>query len=201
MTLRKLLFPLLLFALVGSCVQPRAATTTVSPPPTRPPTPPPSTPPTYTRTPLPALAPPTGPTRHSSVPSGTETGPLASLIEAHRTILEAGATMNILPSVPPESVSIAYTSVLRPLDSETRGFLWQYGVSSGDDDFSSQFTQELLIHEGRRDFWAPFRESNVTPLLGHLVALQVVTAEVRLLGSLQTEEGLRVVFAITDIAP
>jgi len=123
---------------------------------------------------------------------------LASILEGNRSILESGATMVIIPTAPPVPLSIEYTADLRPLASETKGFLWQFGVSSGEEDFSAQFEQELLVREADQGYWMPLQTPDDPPFRD-LAPGHRATAYVRLLGSLQTEHGLRVIFIVTEI--
>jgi hypothetical protein len=109
--------------------------------------------------------------------------------------------MNIIPAPPSATVSIGYTAQMRSLAPETKGFLWQYGVSSGQDDFASEFNEELLVQEGEQSYWVPLQEPRVPGLLLNLIPGQQVLVTVSLLGSLQTEQGLRVIPVITDVQP
>lgn len=109
--------------------------------------------------------------------------------------------MNILPAAPTTIVRTEYTSVLRPLDPETKGFLWQYGVSTGQEGFRSEFQDELLIREDGQDYWVPVPAADVQPSLLSLAQGQQLALRVRLLGSLETEEGLRIIFVVTDLVP
>jgi hypothetical protein len=109
-----------------------------------------------------------------------------------------GATMNFVAPAPAVPVPVEYTSDLRSVASDTRGFLWQYGVSFGQEESSSHFSQELLVREGDHEFWIPVEESLIPSMTDHLAPGHSVTVYVRLLGSLETEADCRVIFVITD---
>ncbi len=191
---------------LAACTQAPEAIATVSPPPQssrtallR------SSLPEASGTPSPpsALAPPGGPvqTPHASpTRSGENSQPsLASIIETERAALMADADMNLLPAIQLVPVPLEYTSELRALAPETRGFLWQFGVSFDEEEFATQFRQELLLREGNLEFWMPIQESVVSYMAEELEAGQLVTVYVRLLGSLRTDVGHRVIFIITDV--
>ncbi len=107
--------------------------------------------------------------------------------------------MILLEAVQPEPIPIGYTPQTRPLAPETKGFLWQFGESFGQEGFSARFEYEFLIREGDEEYWMPVQEPHHDFLANKLTAGQTATIYVRLLGSLQTEEGDRMIFIITDI--
>lgn len=111
----------------------------------------------------------------------------------------ADADMNLLPAIQPAPVALEYTSELRALAPETMGFLWQFGVSFDEEEFATQFRQELLLREGDLEFWMPIEERVVSYMAEELEAGELVTVYVRLLGSLRTDVGHRVIFIITDV--
>jgi len=191
---------------LAACTQAPEAIATVSPPPRssgtallRSALPAPS----GTPSPPSALAPPGGPvqTLHASpTRSGENSQPsLASIIETERAALMADADMNLLPAIQPAPVALEYTSELRALAPETMGFLWQFGVSFDEQEFATQFRQELLLREGDLEFWMPIEERVVSYMAEELEAGELVAVYVRLLGSLRTDVGHRVIFIITDV--
>jgi len=191
---------------LAACTQAPEAIATVSPPPRSSGTalllsalPEPSS----TLSPPSALAPPGGPvqTLHASpTRSGENSQPsLASIIETERAALMADADMNLLPAIQPAPVALEYTSELRALAPETMGFLWQFGVSFDEQEFATQFRQELLLREGDLEFWMPIEERVVSYMAEELEAGELVIVYVRLLGSLRTDVGHRVIFIITDV--
>ncbi|HET7011569.1 MAG TPA: hypothetical protein VFI11_12410 [Anaerolineales bacterium] len=170
---------------------------TASPTPSLPPASPTPTPP------LSALAPP-GVTLETlqAPPTRSRTAgepSLASIIEADRSFLEAGATMNLLPAARTIPVVEEFTAELRATDPETRSFLSQFEASFGPEGFEARFPQEVLVREGDLELWLPIHEGLVPSVTGGLVRGQSVTLYVRLLGSLQTEPGYMIVLVITDI--
>ncbi len=163
-----------------------------------------SSPPTSSVTPsaASALAPPGGPDL-TPLPLPTVSGDsarltLASIVESQSSFLTGGAMMNLLPAMPPVLVDVEYSSELRPVAPETKGFLWQFGDSFGQIGFADGFQQELLVREGDQEFWMPVQEP-LPSSLEDLAAGQTLTVGVRLLGSLQTDQGLRVIFIVVDV--
>jgi hypothetical protein len=122
------------------------------------------------------------------------------MIQRQLSFLTAGATMNLIPSMPPTPVTVQFSSELRPVAPETKGFLWQFGDSFGQEGFADGFAQELLVREGDLEFWMPVQEPLPASLTEKQVAGQPLTVDVRLLGSIQTDQGLRVIFIVVDVA-
>ncbi len=192
--------------ILAACGQGATPLPTVAPPPhTTTPLPTPSSTPSTSVTPSPpsALAPPGGVTQPVPIsPTGSEgysQPSLASIIESYRSSLTSTATMILLEAVQPEPIPIEYTSQTRPLAPETKGFLWQFGESFGQESFPAKFEYELLLREGNQEYWMPVQEPLLDFLANELAAGQTATIYVRLLGSLQTEQGDRMIFIITDI--
>ena len=191
--------------ILAACGQGAASIPTVAPPPhTTSPLPTPSSTPSPSAIPSPpsALAPPGGVTQPVPIsPTGSEgysQTSLASIIESYGSSLTSTATMILLEAVQPKPILVEYTSEIRPLAPETEGFLWQFGDSFGQEDFPAEFEYELLIREGSQEYWMPVQEPLLDFLANELTAGQTATLYVRLLGSLQTEQGYRVIFIITD---
>jgi hypothetical protein len=130
------------------------------------------------------------------VPESGDGRTLESIIDGQRAFLTSGATMNLLPSMPSVAVELVFAGELRPCDPETRGFLWQFGESFGQEDMRERFVQELHMLEGLQDYWMPVNPSVDTD---GLEPGQSVTVVVQLLGSLDTEHGYRMIFAVLEI--